>query len=382
MDRQRTARAAALAVRYRPDRQRPSYAEEIPAPPAVPPERATARAARLVRAAAAEVARACRRAADEAPMPTTRVRSAPTGRLGQTAAICMVLGCGACLLLYREKSRAAILDGEIGRALAATRQARARTDLLQAEWSTLNAPDRLQQMADRYLALRPVAPSQFVALSSLPDRLAVPTTAAPPEAGATLAVDKPAVFKASVESRIAADVPAPAAAANPVPETLHGRPHPAPSLARVEPRPRTGHLATHLATVARFDLPHWLMEGHVHPMQVHAHTQVRVMSEPPHDLALPRETPLPLATPQPVRASTLRVIARPMLPPLRPALVAASPDEIASAPYGRPVFRPWQQRYGYAYGYGYGGPYGAPYRAVPYGYPYAGPNGGFYGGGP
>lgn len=42
--------------------------------------------------------------------------------------------------------------------------------VLRAEWSYLNRPDRLSALADRHLALVPVAPNQVVDITALPPR--------------------------------------------------------------------------------------------------------------------------------------------------------------------------------------------------------------------
>jgi hypothetical protein len=48
---------------------------------------------------------------------------------------------------------------------------RARTAVLQAEWALQNDPERLQDLADRFLALRPLAPGQFVTVADIDHRL-------------------------------------------------------------------------------------------------------------------------------------------------------------------------------------------------------------------
>jgi hypothetical protein len=41
---------------------------------------------------------------------------------------------------------------------------------LRAEWARLDTPGRIQGLADRHLALRPIVPTQFDSLDRLPDR--------------------------------------------------------------------------------------------------------------------------------------------------------------------------------------------------------------------
>ncbi len=42
--------------------------------------------------------------------------------------------------------------------------------MLHAEWAHLNDPERLRNLAERYLGLAPIAPVQLGSLEALPDR--------------------------------------------------------------------------------------------------------------------------------------------------------------------------------------------------------------------
>ena len=42
--------------------------------------------------------------------------------------------------------------------------------ILRAEWAKLDTPGRIQGLADRHLALRPIQPTQFDSLDRLPER--------------------------------------------------------------------------------------------------------------------------------------------------------------------------------------------------------------------
>ena len=43
-------------------------------------------------------------------------------------------------------------------------------NILRAEWSYLNQPDRLKRLAERYTKLMPLSASQIVTINNLPDR--------------------------------------------------------------------------------------------------------------------------------------------------------------------------------------------------------------------
>ena len=144
--------------------------------------------------------------------------------------LCLAAACGSGLYLYSEKHRTVLLDRNISRVVSETQADRARTGLLRAEWALLNEPGRLQEMADKYLSLKPMAPTQFVQLSDLPSHLPAPETAAEasaqdqdaPDDAATAPVAQPA---------------APPADANPLMGRCQSRHHPAHPCARTQ----TGH---------------------------------------------------------------------------------------------------------------------------------------------
>ncbi len=249
----------------------------------------------------------------DAPLPRLAPpRPAPAGpqppglaRICQVAAFCGVAASGAALL-YWQKSGGEAEGREIARIGQAARQAQARTSLLRTEWAELNDPGRLQDLADRTLALRPIPPAQFVEPGQLHAWLQAPASA-PPADGATEPGlrDAPVALPVPLPPRPAPRPPRLVAAALPLPPSVPQRPLPV-VLPASFPAPRL----VRAAIPARFELPRWLTQPRPRS------AAVPVMSEPPHDLAVP-------AAPRPAA-----VAADPWPAPLRTfAVVAAPPTE-------------------------------------------------------
>jgi hypothetical protein len=95
--------------------------------------------------------------------------------------ICFVLACGSGLYLYQAKHRVQLIDRAIANAVHATEELREQSRVLRAEWTLENDPQRLQTLADQFLVLKSVAPSQFTGLVNLDGQLpAVPVAEPPP----------------------------------------------------------------------------------------------------------------------------------------------------------------------------------------------------------
>jgi hypothetical protein len=240
-----------------------------------------------------------------------------------TTALCMIAAFGSGLYLYSEKHQTSMLDREIGRVFRATQAAHERTGLLRAEWALLNEPGRLQDMADKYLALHTMAPSQFVQLADLQNHLPPPAAAQPQ--GTTdeydaLAPADPAVAPANTPAVVSTDKAPDAAGPPPAPRSgtpPAAKPAAPKLLAKAEPKP---HAQKHLALASNQAI---------------------------RDAIRPIGTPLPLAAPQPVTASTMSVLlVRPMRGASRSSVVSAVPSYPTAAPYvgsalgGRPSLPP------------------------------------------
>jgi cell division protein FtsL len=89
----------------------------------------------------------------------------------------LVLAAGLSFVLFQVKYEVQKVDAELNalhRQIAADRQA---IHVLKAEWTHLNDPARLRELAARHLAgLKPMAPGQFAALADLPARAAPQST--------------------------------------------------------------------------------------------------------------------------------------------------------------------------------------------------------------
>jgi len=217
--------------------------------------------------------------------------------------LCLAAACGSGLYLYSEKHRTVMLDRTIAGVIHGTEAARARTGLLRAEWALLNEPTRLQDMADKYLALKPMAPTQFVPIADLPNHLPPPETAAEAQAS-TDAEDADGAPPATPASDTA--TPAAPTAPPPVAEAAPPRPD-------ADPKPET-HAAPKIL-------------AHAEPKQKPPHhVSLADRQYTPHDGMLAHSAPLPLAAPQPVGARVYSAVARPLpQPAYHPPVVAAVP---------------------------------------------------------
>ena len=85
--------------------------------------------------------------------------------------VSLIVAAGAGLHLYQVKHSVSMLDRELREVNRQTEVVRERTQILRAEWALLNEPDRLRQVAQRHLALEPMAPAQFIREAELDRRL-------------------------------------------------------------------------------------------------------------------------------------------------------------------------------------------------------------------
>jgi hypothetical protein len=215
-----------------------------------------------------------------------------------TTVLCILAAFGSGLYLYSEKHKTEMLDRDIARTFKATQAAHERTGQLRVEWEGLNDPERLADMAGKYLTtLQPQAPAQLVPLSELPARLPAPVATAP---------------GGSTDDDVA-DAAAPDA-----PPTADAPPAEHPDDTSKDDKPK-------------LDTPKILAKADAKPHAPHHVTLAR--TEPPRDALRPVGTPLPLAAPRPVGAAYMSALARPMPQRRLPAVVAAVPSYPTAATF-------------------------------------------------
>ena len=76
----------------------------------------------------------------------------------------------AASFVYKIKFDSTLRAERVGKLASELRRERNAIATLRAEWSRLDTPARIQGLADRHLALRPIVPTQFDSLDRLPER--------------------------------------------------------------------------------------------------------------------------------------------------------------------------------------------------------------------
>src|ERR1700692_2398208 len=76
----------------------------------------------------------------------------------------------AAAYVYRIKMESTVRTERVLRLHAKIREQRAAIAVLRSEWAKLDAPLRLQGLAERHLPLKPLAATQYDSLKNLPER--------------------------------------------------------------------------------------------------------------------------------------------------------------------------------------------------------------------
>lgn len=136
------------------------------------------------------------------------------------AVLAVIIGIGLFLLKYEVRTLEGQLAG-INRDIRANQEA---IHVLRAEWSYLNDPERLRELNERHLGMKPFRGEQLANIADLP--------MAPPRPG-----DEPAPpATPTPDSRVMAEAP-PTAPAAPLTRSLRPTPAPAPAASAPAPTP-------------------------------------------------------------------------------------------------------------------------------------------------
>ncbi len=84
----------------------------------------------------------------------------------------------AASFVYKIKFDSTLQAERVGKIAAEIRRERNAIANLRADWAKLDTPGRIQDLANRHLAMKPVTPTQFDSLDRLPDK--PPTIMQPP----------------------------------------------------------------------------------------------------------------------------------------------------------------------------------------------------------
>jgi len=76
----------------------------------------------------------------------------------------------AASFVYKIKFDSTLQAERVGKLAGELRRERNAIATIRAEWARLDTPGRIQGLASRHLALRPIVPTQFDNLDRLPDR--------------------------------------------------------------------------------------------------------------------------------------------------------------------------------------------------------------------
>jgi hypothetical protein len=76
----------------------------------------------------------------------------------------------AASFVYKIKFDSTLQAERVAKLAGELRRERDAIATLRAEWAKLDSPGRIQGLASRHLALRPVVPTQFDSLDRLPER--------------------------------------------------------------------------------------------------------------------------------------------------------------------------------------------------------------------
>jgi cell division protein FtsL len=101
-------------------------------------------------------------------------------------ALVLLIALIAAIGVFVLKHEVQKLESELARVHRAIVNDQEALHVLKAEWSHLNQPERLKDLASRYLSLAPLAPGQIVRFEALPFRAADPAVGILPDSSQSL----------------------------------------------------------------------------------------------------------------------------------------------------------------------------------------------------
>ena len=106
----------------------------------------------------------------------------------------------AALFLFHIKQEVREMEEELGIAHRNILRHQEAIQVLRTEWSYLNQPARIAELAERHLAMQPLVARQFVGFEDVPDRPAGVALAAPAQTPAQSGTQTAATLTAATQS--------------------------------------------------------------------------------------------------------------------------------------------------------------------------------------
>lgn len=129
--------------------------------------------------------------------------------IGRTTLLWLALATLVGIGLFHVKYQVMALEEELNRLNAATLREQNQIHVLEAEWSYVNRPSQLEELADRHLGLKPISPQQHSTVAALPLRPAIETDMShdPSRIAKMVPPRKPALPSVTAPTRIAPPAP-------------------------------------------------------------------------------------------------------------------------------------------------------------------------------
>lgn len=141
-------------------------------------------------------------------------------RFGTVLTLSLAVAAG--IGLFYAKHRVQALEEELAGLQQRILTDREAIHVLKAEWSFLNDPDRLADLARRHLEMAPVAGAQLATIDDVPEKLPMPAPEPPEPPADGVTAPEPEALPEAEAQIVAAPAPAPAATPAPPQPSLAG----------------------------------------------------------------------------------------------------------------------------------------------------------------